>query len=306
MSDPNFGGLCAEPNAPAVPQPVPPAPSPVPTPTPAPTPTPTPPAPTEICDNRIDDDGDGLVDCADPDCAQTNLCRCQGPQGCPCDLLQQNCPAGELCWVGGTLAAQGQCYPVGPKTLGQACQEPPVGGPDACAKGLICVADSATASTGSCLQLCGAPKPCPADHSCKVLDLGDGSTPDWGVCVQNPPPPPPPPPPPCDIFAQACPAGQMCVAQDAGANQCVAAGKGKAGDSCFQASECSAGLQCAGFAGTTPPSTTYFAIDPTYLTRGGLCLPVCLPKGAPSCAAGSACSPVLSLGNTRTDIGICY
>jgi len=28
----------------------------------------------EICDNRIDDDGDGLVDCLDPDCADYNSC----------------------------------------------------------------------------------------------------------------------------------------------------------------------------------------------------------------------------------------
>jgi len=25
----------------------------------------------EICDNRIDDDGDGLIDCLDPDCSGT-------------------------------------------------------------------------------------------------------------------------------------------------------------------------------------------------------------------------------------------
>lgn len=28
----------------------------------------------EICDNRIDDDGDGLIDCLDPDCANANTC----------------------------------------------------------------------------------------------------------------------------------------------------------------------------------------------------------------------------------------
>ena len=26
-------------------------------------------APLEICDNAVDDDGDGIVDCADPGCA---------------------------------------------------------------------------------------------------------------------------------------------------------------------------------------------------------------------------------------------
>lgn len=32
----------------------------------------------EICDNGIDDDGDKLVDCADPDC------KCTPPSGTPC------------------------------------------------------------------------------------------------------------------------------------------------------------------------------------------------------------------------------
>ncbi len=32
--------------------------------------------PTEVCDNRIDDDGDGQIDCADPDCAMSPACRC--------------------------------------------------------------------------------------------------------------------------------------------------------------------------------------------------------------------------------------
>ena len=30
--------------------------------------------PVEICDNRIDDDGDGLIDCMDPDCSGAETC----------------------------------------------------------------------------------------------------------------------------------------------------------------------------------------------------------------------------------------
>ena len=30
---------------------------------------------SEHCKNGIDDDGDGLVDCADPDCASKRFCR---------------------------------------------------------------------------------------------------------------------------------------------------------------------------------------------------------------------------------------
>jgi len=38
--------------------------------------------PTEICDNRLDDDGDGRADCADTDCAMFPACRCMptGPE----------------------------------------------------------------------------------------------------------------------------------------------------------------------------------------------------------------------------------
>ncbi len=48
--------------------------------------TPPPPAPTEICDNGLDDDGDGLTDCADPDCANFSDCApppstCAAPTG---------------------------------------------------------------------------------------------------------------------------------------------------------------------------------------------------------------------------------
>ncbi|THH34898.1 M43 family zinc metalloprotease [Neolewinella litorea] len=41
--------------------------------------TPPPPTPQEICDNGIDDDGDGLTDCADPDCA--SFASCAPPPG---------------------------------------------------------------------------------------------------------------------------------------------------------------------------------------------------------------------------------
>jgi hypothetical protein len=323
LADANFGGLCGQTSAPAAPLPFwsctqdsdcptnqvctnklcGPAATLTPTPTPIPTPTPT---PTEICDNRLDDDGDGLVDCADPDCAQTNLCRCQGTKSCPCDVLLQNCTGtNERCWIGGPLSSDGQCYPIGPKTLGQPCEEPPVDGLLACGKGLVCVAASDTDPMGTCRQLCGPVNPCPTSFQCTGLDLGGGVTTSFGVCVAIPAPPPPPPPAPCSVFTQNCStAGQMCVAVDGySANQCVAAGKGVAGASCTQATDCAPGLQCAALVGVTPPSTYYFNFDGT---RGGNCLPACLPGGAPACPSGSTCSPVLAFGATRTDIGVCY
>ena len=36
----------------------------------------------ENCGNRIDDDGDGLIDCADPDCTNHRLCLPMGPEIC--------------------------------------------------------------------------------------------------------------------------------------------------------------------------------------------------------------------------------
>ncbi|MGB3799240.1 MAG: zinc metalloprotease, partial [Lewinella sp.] len=46
----------------------------------------TPPTPQEICDNGIDDDGDGLTDCDDPDCSYASDCTppagdCVAPSG---------------------------------------------------------------------------------------------------------------------------------------------------------------------------------------------------------------------------------
>jgi len=32
------------------------------------------PSPTEVCDNQLDDDGDGAIDCQDSDCANTRIC----------------------------------------------------------------------------------------------------------------------------------------------------------------------------------------------------------------------------------------
>lgn len=53
-------------------------------------------SPPEICDNMMDDNGDGLVDCADP--------QCQGDPSCPelvcddwADTVSADCRAGYTC-----------------------------------------------------------------------------------------------------------------------------------------------------------------------------------------------------------------
>ncbi|NNE28652.1 MAG: T9SS type A sorting domain-containing protein [Saprospiraceae bacterium] len=42
----------------------------------------TPPPDPEICDNGIDDDGDGLTDCEDPDCSNASNCQTSNPEIC--------------------------------------------------------------------------------------------------------------------------------------------------------------------------------------------------------------------------------
>lgn len=66
-------------------------------------------APTEICDNFRDDDGDGLRDCADPDCASDPACCMPTPEVCTdgadqdCDSLvdcaDPDCSASPACCV---------------------------------------------------------------------------------------------------------------------------------------------------------------------------------------------------------------
>jgi len=50
---------------------------------------------TEICDNGIDDDNDGLVDCADPDCLTAN---CPPSNNCPNDLINPEFDNGVTDW----------------------------------------------------------------------------------------------------------------------------------------------------------------------------------------------------------------
>jgi hypothetical protein len=61
----------------------PPTPTATPTATPTPTPTATPPATPEVCDDGIDNDGDGKIDCADQkDCGKDPVCGGSPPEIC--------------------------------------------------------------------------------------------------------------------------------------------------------------------------------------------------------------------------------
>jgi hypothetical protein len=250
-----------------------------------------------------DDGGEpaGPERCADRTCSTD---PCNG-YNCPCDLLAQDCAlAGYRCFPAGT-GLEGQCYPAGSRGPGESCIEPPVGEPESCGAGLICLAESEEAAAGTCVALCGQSSDCGDGEGCYALDLGDGQRTEWGACWARPVTPPPPPPP-CDVLAQDCGAGQACVLRQVEANVCIAAGTGAEGDFCTSGADCAAGLQCAGLAGSTPDHHD-FAIHDSYIARGGLCLRHCRAGDDASCGAGRACAHVSGLdGSPRPDAGVCF
>lgn len=77
------------------------------------------PPPPEVCDNGLDDDEDGLIDCDDPNCAEFLACQCNDPfadvdgDG---DVDQEDFAAFQLCYTG-----PGQ----GPPPSGCACFDRP-------------------------------------------------------------------------------------------------------------------------------------------------------------------------------------
>jgi hypothetical protein len=75
------------------------------------TPPPPPPA-TEICDNNIDDDGDGLVDCADPDCGSDPNCSTPGTCDAPTGLTHTRRKGGQEALLGWNATAGASSYDV--------------------------------------------------------------------------------------------------------------------------------------------------------------------------------------------------
>ncbi|MCB9556472.1 MAG: hypothetical protein H6707_10245 [Deltaproteobacteria bacterium] len=283
-------------------RPAAPAPQPA---TPQTTPPSTPPSTKEICDNKIDDDGDGAVDCADSDCQREPACYaspgCNG--NCSCDLIKQNCAAPtDRCWPVGPKVSDGACYPYGPKQAGDPCVEPPVDGADSCGKGLICVAKDQNGTDGRCYPLCDNKASCKANETCAQVSLGNVHS-DWGICIATPPPPPPAPTP-CDVLKPQCKAGEMCDLAAGGI--CVKAGTTAAGSPCNVSSACVSGTGCASHVGWDGLSGDYyFALD---FGRAGSCEKYCSLNAANSgCASGELCGKLLDKGgNANPTVGICY
>ncbi len=149
----------------------------------------------EICDNHMDDDGDGKTDCADPDCF--------GTAQCCLDLCDNNT---SICDTGGVRTCA-----VDPQT---GCRE--FAPAQACNNGLLC-------SGGTCVSSCSnqctqGMKQCSSSGSvveCQMLATGCT---DWVVTSTCP-------------AGQACSGGQclpggMCTNQcTQGATQCTAGGQ---------------------------------------------------------------------------------
>ncbi|MCA9612433.1 MAG: hypothetical protein H6721_32550 [Sandaracinus sp.] len=154
------------------------------------------------CDNRRDDDEDGLVDCDDPDCAPSGLCenereRCldgldndrDGRADCeveacvaagfcepfvpdtPCDTLtQEGCPIGMGCWLTDDETLTCARTEGATRVHGEACDDT-VAVSRGCLVGHTCI-------DGTCWRGCLLDGDCPFDSRC----LGDGST-DAGTCT---------------------------------------------------------------------------------------------------------------------------
>ncbi len=133
-----------------------------------------------------------------------------------CDILEQDCPAGQKCTIwaseGGAVPDAVRCVPLtGSRVTGDECHvAEPLTGYDDCALGLYCQIDSpADQVTGSCVPYC---ETLSGEQSCDNPDsvcafLFGGVAP---VCLI-----------PCKVSADECPAGQICQVQSVGPTVCV-------------------------------------------------------------------------------------
>lgn len=107
---------------------------------------------TEVCDNRIDDDRDGLIDCADPDCRTSmscGMCVPTGPenQGNACgDRRDNDCDGRVDCADTDCVSSPFCCRPTGRENTPAECRD----GRDNDCDGRVDCADSTCQSTSVC------------------------------------------------------------------------------------------------------------------------------------------------------------
>lgn len=157
-------------------------------------------SPDEICDDEIDNDGDGSIDCADSDCSQTPQCNpelcgngiCDAQESCEncsadCGVCPEVCGNGQCADTETCLTCPGDCGDC-PETCGNG----QCGGDETCA---TCEADC-----GPCPEVCGNNQcgdgetcsscptdcgPCPpvcGDGQCDPTETCANCEPDCGVC----------------------------------------------------------------------------------------------------------------------------
>ena len=93
----------------------------------------------------------------------------------PCDVLAQDCPAGQACYLGSCLV------PVVAGVVDTECDSA-----TKCAKGLDCLVDLDRDTAPDCSKYCSlsAQKPCADGFACYPLsDVFTGLPADWGICT---------------------------------------------------------------------------------------------------------------------------
>jgi len=248
------------------------------------------------------------VDCSLPENQRDPACYNSGGDT-ECDMVAQDCqdPQESRCFWGGEENGRGHCYANGGRALGEDCVEPPVGTPESCQAGLLCVFRAEEDATGVCLAVCSSSADCGVGQQCRTLSAEYLPNAPWGLCVVPPPPPPPPPPLPCDAVAQDCSdAAQNCTVMDLAGTQCVAAGTGGRGAACSTAGVCGVGLQCAAMTGYwSDDSPAWFTVKESYISRGGNCQGACRTNG--DCTETEECGYLQDhTSGRRADVGICY
>lgn len=174
-----------------------------------------------------------------------------------CDVVQQNCAAGQKCTyvVAADRSRARACVPAGALTEGASCDSTQ----DACDRGLICV-------QGQCVRYCYSTSQCGQGSVCARV-LAQNGTPEFAVTCRAIPQ--------CDPLAQNCMSGKACYPSSTG-SFCLSPGSLPEGQSCSTSTaNCQAGFSCS----LPSPGAQ------------GSCAKICnLDGGVPSCASGH-CTP---------------
>jgi hypothetical protein len=136
----------------------------------------------ETCRNGLDDNRDGKIDCDDPACAAAGLCE---PFDVPCSPKPESgCPRGMACYSRPGERHGSLCARPGMRVDNEACT-----GNSDCRPGLAC--------DGVCVTACLEEHDCPRESHCARAVFDAFS---FGVCTH-----------PCSPFLQDCTVGD-CVA----------------------------------------------------------------------------------------------